>query len=328
MLCWELISETMPERGAQWTNAWQAIMLQDDLPGHLADLASCVRLVGSALADVDDRLMLRVFGRAVDDAAYWQPPSEADHTLAAPPVREALTPIAELIATSAAARWWDTALERDTQTIVQREPGTPDLAGIADKLANWRTRTMDYERQALRDSPPDPAAAYGGHWWSVPALVYVPKTTRTIPGTGPVGLALVEDSLGWSYGQCWPVSVSLDARVFEVTSLDSWAELVGRYPLDVPDSRRHDWWRVTGLNEHWLLPDYVAVAADYDAIHLTAAAYLSAAGRPVRAGDGFTMLAGWDPDQTYWLNDALLVTGSPQDWQGESREADTWHPAP
>jgi hypothetical protein len=124
------------------------------------------------------------------------------------------------------------------------------------------------------------------------------------------------------------VSVSPDARVFEVTSLDSWAELVSRYPLDVPYSRRHDWWRVTGLNEHWLIPDYVAVAADYDAIHLTAAAYLSAAGRPVRAGDGFTMLAGWDPDQTYWLNDALLVTGSPQDWQGESREADTWHPVP
>jgi hypothetical protein len=280
MLCWELISEALPDRdrGAQWTDVWQAIM-QGDLSGHLADLASCVGLVCSALADVDDRLMLSVFGRAVFDAAYWQPPSEEDHALAAPRVPEVLTPIAELITNSTVARWWDTPLDRDTQMIVEREPGAPDLAGTAAKLAKWRTDTVADERQAFRKRPHDPAAPFGGHWWSTPALAHVPKTTRAIPATGPVGLGLVEDSLGWSYGQCWPVSVSPGARVFEVTSLDSWAELVGRYPLNVPYSRRHDWWRVTGLNEHWLIPDYVAVAADYDAIHLTATAYLSAAGR-------------------------------------------------
>jgi hypothetical protein len=327
MLCWELIFEALPDRGRgdRWTGVWQAIH-RGDLSDHLADLEWCVRLVRSELTDVGDRLMLRVFGRAVGDAAYWQPPSDEDHALAEPGVQAVLTPIAELITTSAAARWWDTPLDRATQTIVEREPDLPDLAGIADKLAKWRADTVNGERQAFRDRPDDPAANYGGHWWSVPALAQVPKTTRTIPDIGPVGLGLVEDALGWTNGRCWPVSVPPNARVFEVTSLDSWAELVGRYPLDVPYSRRHDWWRVTGLDEHWLIPDYAAVAADHDAIHLTAAAYLSAAGCPVRAGGGFTMLAGWDPDQTYWLNDVLRISGSPRDWRGDHHDAGEWHP--
>jgi hypothetical protein len=39
-----------------------------------------------------------------------------------------------------------------------------------------------------------------------------------------------------------------------------WAELVGRYPIDVSRSRRHDWWRATGWAGRWLVPDFAAVA--------------------------------------------------------------------
>jgi hypothetical protein len=37
----------------------------------------------------------------------------------------------------------------------------------------------------------------------------------------------------------------------------------------VTKARRHDWWRATGEDHGWAIPDYPAVAADYDAIHLT-----------------------------------------------------------
>jgi hypothetical protein len=112
-----------------------------------------------------------------------------------------------------------------------------------------------------------------------------------------------------------------------VTSPDSWAALVGRFPLDVSYSRRHDWWRVTGLSGRWLIPDYQAVAAEYDGIHVSAAAYLSTAGRAVAVRDGHTMLAGWDPDETFWLADVLEITGSPQVWEGDGQDAGAWHPS-
>lgn len=61
---------------------------------------------------------------------------------------------------------------------------------------------------------------------------------------------------------------------------------------------------MTGRAADWLMPDYRAAADDYDALHLTVAGYLSTAGRvlPVTT-DAATMLAGWDPDTTWWLTD-------------------------
>jgi hypothetical protein len=72
---------------------------------------------------------------------------------------------------------------------------------------------------------------------------------------------------------------------------------VGRYPLDVSKSRRRDWWRATGRAGRWLIPDYAAVAADWDAVHVSVSGYLTTAGIAIPAGsDAYTMLAGWDPD--------------------------------
>ena len=46
------------------------------------------------------------------------------------------------------------------------------------------------------------------------------------------------------------------------------------------------------------IPDYLAVAEDFDAFHLSVAGYLSTAGRSLPVGDASTVLAGWDPDET------------------------------
>jgi hypothetical protein len=61
------------------------------------------------------------------------------------------------------------------------------------------------------------------------------------------------------------------------------------------------------------------VAADYDAIHVSVAGYLATAGRALSVGDARTVLAGWDPDQTYWLTDVLETSGPPDLWvQGDN----------
>ncbi len=75
----------------------------------------------------------------------------------------------------------------------------------------------------------------------------------------------------------------------------------------------------TGRAGTWLIPDWSAVAADWDAVHVSVAGYLTTATRalPVADGTAATMLAGWNPDQTWWLTD-ILATTTPH-------PAESWH---
>jgi len=83
------------------------------------------------------------------------------------------------------------------------------------------------------------------------------------------------------------------------------------------------------------MPDYEGVAADYDAVHVSVAGYLAAAGRPLPVGDARTMLAGWEPDATWWLTDVLSPAGPPAGWaEADDPDADVragigggWRPA-
>ena len=73
------------------------------------------------------------------------------------------------------------------------------------------------------------------------------------------------------------------------------------------------------------IPDYASVAVDWDAVHVSVAGYLTTAGIAVPAGDGArTMLAGWDPDATWWLNDVLSLTSPPEVWRRMNRDPFGW----
>ncbi|HEY5988736.1 MAG TPA: hypothetical protein VIV12_20500, partial [Streptosporangiaceae bacterium] len=97
---------------------------------------------------------------------------------------------------------------------------------------------------------------------------------------------------------------------------------------DVSKSRRHDWWRVTGWAGSWLMPDYAAAAFDYDAIHLSVGGYLTTAGNALPVDDARCLLAGWDPDETYWLADVLAAAGPPIRWIWEGLPHLCWRPEP
>ena len=60
------------------------------------------------------------------------------------------------------------------------------------------------------------------------------------------------------------------------------------------------------------MPDWPAVCDDYDAVHLRVLGYLMCAGVALDLDDeAATVLAGWAPDATYWLDDMLESEARP-----------------
>jgi hypothetical protein len=318
-LCWSILSSAMSDsvETAAWDRIWDAAHA-GDLADRTDDLAVTVTHANpEALADATDALVLvPALAETAGMAMYWQKPDPVDWALNDHQVQESLLPIARAVAQSPATRWWAEPMAPDTQQYVEwveADRGPPLLTGTGQELEAWRSATLEEERSAA-ERPADPAANWSGHWWSAPALSRLTATTRALPGLGAVGLALAEDSPGWATARCQPVSPCPGTRVYEITGPGAWAHLAARYPLDVSRSRRHDWWRVTGWAGTWVIPDYAAVAADYDAIHLTVLGYLTTTGRDLptvglATNDARTMLAGWNPDATYWLTDSLNAAG-------------------
>jgi hypothetical protein len=177
---------------------------------------------------------------------------------------------------------------------------------------------------------------YWGGWSALPATVICrPAQVREENG-GPfrsLGFSRRRGASAASAPSSWParrtvtvalkpscgVALAENARVFEIDEPRAWQRLVTDYPRTATATYRHNWaW--TGWDGEWLVPDWPAVAADWDGIHLSVAGYLSTAGRALPVGTARMLLAGWNPDETYWLTDAITSLGEVQAWHNPSRE--------
>ncbi|WP_369374697.1 hypothetical protein AB1046_09635 [Promicromonospora sp. Populi] len=295
-------------------------------PGTVASLLDAVRLT-----DVDQDSALHALAGAVDNARYWQEPDGDDVLAATPVVRAALERVAEHVAAAAAAvSWWSEPIAREDQHVVEwdddAEPVPGRATGVANRLALWRADVVQAERQAAQHAAADPTASFSGAWWSTPPSDLI-RTTRSLDTSGPAGLWLVEDGFGWERAVTRPVEVPADARVREIDSAEAWAALCREYPLEV-NAKRHDWYLTTGRVGRWVVPDWAAVAVDHDAVHLTAAAYVAAAGTAIpvdddAAGDTASVIAGWNPDETYWLVDGARPEAGGTTWV---RDDEDWMP--
>lgn len=293
----------------------------------------------SAWSTVRDPVaLLPALADAVGWARYWQEPDEVDTALLDGGLAGWLRPVAGAVLGSLAAAWWTAPLAREEQWQLRRWPDGPAPApapvSAGELVRGWRERVVAEEERAGRERPADPAAMVSGEWWSTPlswqppAPAQLVSTTPALPGTDglPAGLVLVEDPPGADTVEARPVRVEPAARVYEVTGPSAWADLAATYPLDVTSSRRHDWFRATGLRGPWTIPDWAAVARDWDGVHLSVEGYLSTAGRPLRlpgAGGACTLLAGWDPGATWWLAD-VTRTGPPVLWTGQGGHPLGW----
>ncbi|MFE7845435.1 hypothetical protein ACFUTX_09635 [Microbacterium sp. NPDC057407] len=284
-----------------------------------ADAAAALDRVDLAAHTADDlRDMLAV---SVDVARYWQEPDADDILVGTDEIRHSLTRFAQAIAAAPQAQWWSTGVDAADQWTVGWSPSV-GATDVATMLREWRSAVADEESAAGRDRPADPAASSSGEWWSIPFLPLV-TTTRSLPGWGPAGLWFEEDSLGPQTAVALPVDV-FATRVIEIDAPEDWVDLCRRHPIDVTASRRHDWFRATGRAGRWVIPDWSRVAQEADAVHLTVRGYLSAAGVAVPvADDTASVIAGWNPDQTYWFRGAAVRHSDQQRW---ARDDDgIWH---
>ncbi|WP_372698830.1 hypothetical protein [Arthrobacter sp. JSM 101049] len=291
-------------------------------PGNASLRAELCAAIGShevlrSISEAPDAALLTALADAVDRAAYWQPPDETDGLAAIPAMLTALGPVADILSGRIAGSWWSSGIgagsQRAVQWIDESDMPAPQLSGATGRVADWHRRTVESERAAsrwtrsLKKRP-------GSSWWSTPALSQLVHTTRSLPGLGAAGLLLVEDGAGWDRARVWPLAPVPSARILEIRGPADWVDLVERHPLEVTQTWRKTAWETTGIDGTWLIPDFAAVAREYDGVHLTVAGYLTTAGRPLDAGNGRTILAGWDPDATYWLADVLRPAGDPVEW--------------
>lgn len=123
----------------------------------------------------------------------------------------------------------------------------------------------------------------------------------------------------------WQLPAGPDARVFEVHRPADWVQLVTTYPAT---GRPHPEWELPGLNQHrraldrllaidgqhgartsirrHLVPDWAAVAADYDGVHLSWAGFLTTEGHVSDLGEGdVAMLRYWFSERTLWVRDVF-----------------------
>ena len=332
-LCVNLLDDRMVTPRRRVRRVWRAALdaaRMGDAERCAGKLAECVTIADVAGVPFDERALLAGLVAAVDFASYCGEPDAEDRGFAEEAAREALRPVAEAVAVAAAGvagvRWWvepvDRVCQRYAQFLDEAALPEPRLTGAAELMRAWLADARDDERS--HDQPGNPARSASGGWWSSPATSGLVVTTRGLPALGAVRLALAEDGSGGRLARCWPVTPQGDARVYEVRGPEQWAALAERYPLDVSNSRRHDWRRATGWTGRWLIPDYAAAAADWDAIHVSVAGYLTTAGLDLPVGGARTILAGWDPDATWWLTDVLSLTSPPETWRNDHRDPFGW----
>ncbi|MDI9895668.1 hypothetical protein QM797_13160 [Rhodococcus sp. IEGM 1381] len=305
-------------------------------PYTLADAVEVLQGVDvAALAELSESEVLDPLGFATDWARYWQPPDEEDIWLATPQAVAALRPIASAMWASAATQWWSDGVDTSCQRMVAHpysadefpESALPYRSESAG-LDLWRAHVLEDEERyrAWRIERPD--NRIGGEWWSIPSPSSALETTRARERLGALELLLEEDSSGCGEARVWPVTVRGNPRVYEIRTPADWARLVDTYPLAVPESKRSDWFETTGEYRDWFIPDWVAVANDFDAVHLTMLGYLTTPGIviPLTHNRGATVLAGWNPDTTWWLNtDCVYAEDEPVLWR---RDDEHWTTAP
>lgn len=262
-----------------------------------ASIDRLVQLIGATRVSITPAAIEEALVLSVGAARYWQPPDGWDVLAADARVTAALTAVADRVVRHPASRWWRRDIA-DTQWALAFD-GEPAMFDPApDAAGRWAAATRAEEDRARERRLTPAGQGFSGHWWSHPWGA--PHTTGELPDGLPAGLAYVEDALGWTQAEAIPVAGT--GRIHEVRTAADWAHLCRRYPLEVTAARRHDWFRTTGRDGRWLLPEWSRVAQEWDGVHLTGWAYLTAATRAIEVDDEYaSLIGGWGPDETYWL---------------------------
>lgn len=311
-------------------------------------LDEMIARVGDSLASTAmlDRLrritpvdLVEAMADVVSAARYWQEPSGRQLLAARAELQSGLRRVAQRICADPRLAWWAAPMDRDDQLLARTWdtaevgraiPRDEVVTDSAELLRRWRMPSPA-RRWWQRRAPSqvnqhfDDAAV----WWSTPPYGLA-VTTRALVHGAPARLWWREDDLGPDRAGSRRVRVPADARVLEIGTEHDWIDLCRRFPLEVTASRAENWRLAVGAHGRLVIPDWAAVAQHHDAVHLSAVGYLRAAGRALTVdlpdGAATTVLAGFSPDETWWLTDRLTPTGPISTWAGENGGA--WRPGP
>lgn len=291
-------------------------------PEEVADLLDVV-----PLPELTEAGLLEALCSTVNSARYWQEPDGDDVLAATPEMCGALQRFAQLLADSPHTRWWTSPADpagQWTANFVDDPPRpAPEPKGAAETLAQWRLGVIAEELSSATDRPSDPTANFSGTWWSRPPSGLA-SSTRSLGSHGPVGLWLVEDGFGEAEASIGQLRPPAGARILEIDSPEAWAQLCRGHSMEVTASKRHDWYRATGRIGSWVMPDWSRLQEKYDGVHLTMGGYLATAGVAIPVDDNHsTVLAGWDPDATYWFRDVASDPETVQSWL-QDQEGPAW----
>ncbi|WP_157884047.1 hypothetical protein [Arthrobacter alpinus] len=276
-----------------------------------------------SLSTPPENVLLQALVETASTARYWQEPDGEDKLAATPEMRRALIRFAQAIVESPHASRWTDPIVVDGQWIVTltEEPPRPrpESGPAAEALEQARLNLILEEFTAARDRPADPTGNWSGTWWSRPEGVT--GSTSAMPEQGPLGLWLVEDGIGERAATIEKLDAPTRPHVYEIDSPDAWAQLCREQPITVTCSKRHDWYRTTGRSGAWVMPDWSRLQETYDGVHLSLGGYLRTAGQAIPVSEGFaTVLAGWDPDTTYWLRVVAPIPGTRQAWERDRED--------
>jgi len=273
------------------------------------------------LFEVKHCMLQSALESSVDAAMYWQPPYGQEFVLASPILSVQLERIAKHIAASGQIDYWFDPLDMAAQHRVNFDiagslaPATDKKRTGLESLIAWKDHVLRTEMRDARENQSRPIGNFSGEWWSAPNM-YLEETCGEFATAQPIGLICVEDGFGWEKATTRLVDIPPSASVLEISSAEQWVKLCQDHPIEVTAQKRHDWYHVTGRDGAWAIPDWLAVARNYDGVHLSIGAYLALAGQCLPVDAKFaTLIAGWDPGKTYWFIDGLLESEPSKYWK-------------
>lgn len=124
------------------------------------------------------------------------------------------------------------------------------------------------------------------------------------------------------------VRVAPDARVFEVDSAEDWHALTVRYGVGSRPDRAPHPNELVGPPWGWndsVVPDWQAVAREWDGVHVTLWGYLTATQVRVVSDPDWSELWSWEGEQTTWLRWVFEDVEPMPALEEPRRQFDRWH---
>lgn len=285
---------------------------------HVESVARALAAVSLPSVGEDDVVV--ALESTADSALWWQQPDARDALLSRPELLPALRRIADWVTESPVVRRLVDPQGR-AWTVEFDEGEQPRRPSAREALADWARELRD----AVAEGKPGAAS---GAWWTTPPWPLAQHTRAPYPSAGPLALWAVEDSFGHDRAVVSAAPADAVARICTVDGPDDWAALCRRWPLDVTrTTRRNDWAVATGRQGDWVLPDWSAVATEYDVVHLTVSGWFRTSGLAVPVdGSRASVVAGWTPDSAYRLTEDRPGAGAEEQqvWSRPNNSG-VWH---